>query len=238
MEDYLVFDIETIGKPWEEFDDKSKEILQEWAERSASTEAEVEKELEQIKEGLPFDPFLGEVVAISMSNRDAQGGTYFRAPGEDMEDYEEDGVQYRVGTEKEILEMFWEKAANYSKFVTFNGRSFDVPFLMIRSAVNQTKPSVNLMGNRYLEMQRKLRMAEHIDLFDQLSFYGSVRRRPKLHFATQAFGIESPKGEEMDGAEVPQAFKEGRYKEIAKYCMHDVVATKKLYEYWDKYLNL
>jgi uncharacterized protein YprB with RNaseH-like and TPR domain len=53
------------------------------------------------------------------------------------------------------------------RFITFNGRSFDAPFLIVRSAVHRIKPSVNLIPNRYDKY--------HIDLFDQLSFYGVSR---------------------------------------------------------------
>ena len=63
--DYLTFDIETIGKPWDKFDKKSKEIFKEWAQRDSNTEEEFERALEQVKDGLPFSPFMGEVVAIA-----------------------------------------------------------------------------------------------------------------------------------------------------------------------------
>lgn len=232
---YLVLDIETIGKPWDEFDQKSKEIFREWAERSASTDEELERELENIKEGLPFSPFMGEIVSIALLDQNDKGAVYFQAPGEKIDDYEKNSAQYRVGTEAEILDMFWEVARHYNVFVTFNGRGFDAPYLMIRSAIHKIKPTRNLMGNRYLSLQRDV---QHIDLGDQFTFYGAVRRMPKLHFAAQAFGIGSPKQNDIDGKEVPKAFAQKRYKEIAEYNMADVVATKKLYEYWNTYINI
>lgn len=231
---YLVFDIETIGKPYEELDKKSQEIMRGWAERESATDGELEREMEQIKKGLPLSPFLGEVVAIGALDTDNKGGVYFQAPHTSTEDFEEDGVQYRIGTEKEILEKFWDLTRRYGTFVTFNGRGFDVPFLMIRSAVHKIRPARDLLSNRYLSMQRSV---QHVDLSDQLTFYGAMWRRPKLHFATQAFGIESPKTGDLDGEQVPKAFTDKRYEEIARYCMADVIATKKLYEYWEEYLN-
>lgn len=242
---YLVFDIETIGKQYDDLDETTKSYFRQWAERDAQSDEQVEKELEQIKRGLPFSPFLGEVVAIGMLDEQDKGAVYFRADGPNppltkgrpggVSDFEEDGIKYRVGTEKEILERFWEVARNYYTFVTFNGRAFDAPFLMIRSAVHGIRPSRNIMPNRYLSGQKF--GTQHIDLSDQLTFYGAVRRLPKLHFVTKAFSIESPKEGGLDGAEVPKAFHDGRYEEIARYCMDDVVATKKLFEYWSKYLN-
>jgi DNA polymerase elongation subunit (family B) len=248
---YLVFDIETIGKQYDDLDETTKSYFRQWAERDAQTEIEIERELENIKKGLPFSPFLGEVVAIGILDDQDQGAVYFRADSNPLlrkegssphkagrgvvKDFKENGIQYRIGTEKEILERFWEVAKNYYTFVTFNGRAFDAPFLMIRSAANGIRPSRNLMPNRYLSSQKF--GVQHIDLSDQLTFYGAVRRLPKLHFVTKAFGIESPKEGGLDGAEVPKAFADGRYEEIARYCMDDVVATKKLFEYWNKYLN-
>ncbi len=240
---YLVFDIETTGKSYDDLDDTTKGYFRQWAERDSQTEGQVERELEQIKKGLPFSPFLGEVVAIGLVDDQNNGAVYFRTDGKlaprspkgEVGDFEEDGIKYRAGTEKEILLKFWEAAKNYFTFITFNGRAFDAPFLMIRSAVHGIRPSRNLMPNRYLSLQKY--GPQHIDLSDQLTFYGAVRRLPKLHFVTKAFNIESPKEGGMSGEEVPQAFKDGRYEEIARYCMDDVVATKKLFEYWNKFLN-
>ena len=232
---YLVLDIETIGKSYEEFDETSKHYFNQWAERDASNEAEVEKELEKIKKGLPFSPFLGEIVTIGVTDDAGQSAVYFRADNDkNAKDFEDGGVQYRVGSEKEILEKFWEVARNYQTFVTFNGRGFDAPYLMIRSAVHGVRPSRNIMPPRYLSQQRY--GPQHIDLADQMAFYGAIRRS-SLHFTTKTFGIESPKGGDITGEEVPQAFKDERYEEIARYCMDDVFATKKLFEYWNKYLN-
>ncbi|MDX1608043.1 MAG: ribonuclease H-like domain-containing protein [Candidatus Spechtbacterales bacterium] len=238
---YLVFDIETIGKPYDEFDEKSKEIFKQWAERESHTKEDFDRALETVKEGFPFSPFLGEIISIAVLDQDGKGGVYFQAPDSGIEDFEEENpagdepVKYRVGSEKDILDRFWEIARHYNKFVTFAGRLFDGPFVHIRSAVHEIKPTHNLMDNRYLGMQRR---AKHVDLADQLSFYGAMRPRPKLHFATQAFGITSPKEGGMEGKDVPKAFKDKKYKEIAEYNFADVVATRELYEKWNTYINI
>ena len=232
--DYLTFDIETIGKPWDEFDDTSKKIFKEWAQRSSKTDEDFDKAMENVKEGLPLSPFMGEIVAIASLDQDGRGAVYFQAPEEDIEDYEENDIKYRVGSEKDILDKFWELSRHYNNFVTFGGRGFDAPYLNIRSAVNGIKPMRNLLENRYLQYQRD---AKHYDLVDMFNFYGAMwGRQPKLHFVAQAFGIKTPKGG-MDGKEVPKAFEDKRYKEIAKYCMDDVMATQKIFEKWDEYLN-
>jgi hypothetical protein len=57
-----------------------------------------------------------------------------------------------------------------------------------------------------------------------------------LHTWSRAFGIESPKSQGITGDDVGALFKEGKFLEIARYNVGDLRATKKLYEYWDKYL--
>jgi hypothetical protein len=107
---------------------------------------------------------------------------------------------------------------------------------MIRSAIHKIKPTKNLLSNRYLSSQ--FVNAKHIDLCDQLSFYGTVRKKNNLHVACRAFGIESPKDNGVSGDDVAGLFKEKKYVDIARYNVGDLVATQKLYEYWKDYLSI
>jgi hypothetical protein len=91
------------------------------------------------------------------------------------------------------------------------------------------------MSNRYLESQRY--GAVHIDLLDQLTFYGSVRRRGSLHLWCRAFGIGSPKEGGVSGDDVTPLYRAGRIKDIARYNAGDLSATAALYEAWRKYLK-
>jgi len=104
--------------------------------------------------------------------------------------------------------------------VTFNGRSFDGPFLMIRSAILGVTPTRNLVPYRYS-------FQDHCDLAEVLSFYG-VRQRNSFLFWCHQFGIASPK-QAMDGSAVGAAYREGRIDDIARYCLADARATAELY---------
>jgi hypothetical protein len=106
---------------------------------------------------------------------------------------------------------------------------------MIRSAILDVRPSKNLLSNRYLESQKF--GATHVDLLDQLTFYGAVRKKFNLHFWTKAFGIQSPKEQGITGEDMSRLYKEGKLLEIAKYNLGDLKATKELYEKWNRYLN-
>jgi len=107
--------------------------------------------------------------------------------------------------------------------------------MMIRSAIHKIRPTKDLMSNRYLFSQKY--DAKHVDLADQLSFYGA-RKRESLHLCTRAFGIKSPKTEGVTGDDVGRLFKEGKYEDIAKYNRNDLIATRDPYAYWEKYLKL
>src|SRR5690606_24497593 len=149
-------------------------------------------------------------------------GAYYQAGGAEAKETAENGETYVATSEKAILQYFWAMAEKCDQFVTFNGRRFDVPFLLLRSAIHGIRPGKNLGKARYLyQMDRN---AVHIDLCDQLTLYGAFGGKYMgLHMACQAFGIKSPKEGGMDGSQVGEAYAQGRYKEIAEYCLADVI---------------
>ena len=79
---------------------------------------------------------------------------------------------------------------------------------------------------------------DHIDLLDRLTFFGAVRRKMSLHMWCRAFGISSPKDKGVTGDDVGKLFQDKRYMDIARYCFDDVRATKELFSYWEKYINI
>src|SRR5437868_5872955 len=134
----LIFDIETIGEDFDSLDYTTQDVLTRWLKQTSHTDAEYEAALKDIKAGLGFSPLTGEIVAIGVIDGEKdQGCVYFQAPDKRLEDFEENNIKYRCMTEKEMLKKFWELAIHYDEFVTFNGRSFDVPFLIVRSAINK-----------------------------------------------------------------------------------------------------
>lgn len=231
----LIFDIETVGEDFDTLDETTQEVLTRWIQKESGNKEEYQEALSELKDGLGFSPLTGEIVAIGVLDHEKnKGAVCFQAPGEQIAEAEEDGMKFKQMTEKEMLENFWNGARSYQEFVSFNGRGFDVPFLMIRSAIHGIRPTRDLMEGRYLYQQRGVK---HIDLLDQLSFYGAVRRKGNLHLWSRAFGIESPKASGVTGDDVGRLFKEKRFLDIAKYNVGDLIATKKLYEEWKKYLK-
>jgi uncharacterized protein YprB with RNaseH-like and TPR domain len=218
----IIFDIETVGKDFESLDKATQEYLLKYAE--------TEDEKEEIKDRLSFYPLTAEIVTIGLLNPDTQKGiVFFQNAGDPLLPFEEENVRYETGTEKEILEKFWDVIKGHDKFITFNGRGFDCPFILIRSAVHRIRPKKDLMPNRYNDT--------HIDLLDQLTFYGASRRRFSLDMWCRTFGIKSPKEDGITGYEVKDLFKAGRYIDIAKYCVGDLKATAELLSIWEGYIN-
>jgi len=218
----IIIDIETVGFDFESFDARSQEYLLKYGETEA--------EKEEIKNKLALYPLTGEIVTIGMLNPETDKGyALFQNNGGAAERSEEKGIIFESGSEKEILEKFWNFVGNYQQAITFNGRGFDLPYLMLRSAIYKIQPSRNFMGYRF---DYKV----HCDLLEQLTFYGAVRKF-NLDFYAKSFGIKSSKDAGMDGSMVGEMYQAGKFKEIAAYCVRDLFTTKGLYEYWDKYLR-
>ena len=223
----LVFDIETIGEDFDSLDKITRDSLTRWLKKESESEEEYKIALEELKAGLGFSPLTGSIAAIGVLDVERNlGAVYYQNPGKPDKDFEEGGITLRAMGEKEMLEKFWEGAIKYQQFISFNGRAFDAPFLLVRSAVHGVRPTVNLMPYRYAND------TTHLDLLDQLTFYGSVRKKGNLHLWSRVFGIKSPKTEGITGEDVGQLFKEGKYLDIARYNVGDLRATRELYLIW------
>ena len=219
----IIFDIETVGRDFEALDAATQEYLLKYAE--------TEDEKEEVKDRLSFYPQTAEIVTIGLLDPDTDKGiVFFQTPDDHPSlPFEEDNVRYETGTEKEIIEKFWNAMKACNQFITFNGRGFDCPFILVRSAVHKIRPTKDLMPNRY--------NGSHLDLLDQLTFYGASRRRFNLDTWCRTFDIKSPKEDGITGYEVKDLFKAGRHLDIARYCVGDIRATKELLFYWERYIK-
>lgn len=233
----LVLDIETVGEDFNALDEFTRENLTRWIKKEAENEKEYEKALEELKNRLGFSPLTAQIVVIGLLDYEKNEGiVYFDTQNQKFDEFNEGGIIFRPATEKEMLFEFWRIAEHYNYFITFNGRTFDIPFIMVRSAVWKIRPTKDLMKSRYV-LQQPID-AIHIDLAEQLTFYGALRRRGSLHLWARVFGIESPKVQGITGDDVGRLYSEGKYLEIARYNVLDLKATRELFRNWDEYLNL
>ena len=231
----LVFDIETIGENYDEMDEATKEIMLKWLKKESYSDEEYQREVDAVKDNLGFSPLTGQIVAIGVLEVESEkGAVYYQNPDlavGQLSEEDRDGVKLKVMSEKEMLEKFWEVAKHASECISFNGRAFDVPFILVRSAVHGIRAPINLMPPRYSSN------ANHIDLLDQLTFFGSVRKKGNLHLWCRAFGIKSPKADGISGDDVGMLFKEKQFLKIAEYNVGDLRATRELYRYWNEYIR-
>jgi hypothetical protein len=211
----VVIDIETAGLPWESLDDAQRTYLLK--------NARTDEDREKLPEMLSLWPFTGKIIVVAMLNPDTgRGRVWYEKTDGREEEASPDGLFKFVGdTESAFLAEFWKAMRRFQRFVTFNGRGFDGPFLMLRSGCLGVPVSRNLVGYRYS-------LRPHTDLLEVITFFGASRKW-NLDFACKAFGVVSPKEQGMDGFSVGPYYRAGRLREIALYCRRDVEATARLF---------
>ncbi len=235
---FIPFDIETIPLPFDQLDESQQEYLL----RGANTLEEIDRR----KREMALSPMTGQIITIGLKVIEHKidkinGETYSLissgalvfdpniATDKEITQKKENGDVYFYANEARILQMFWEILKKYktSTLISFNGRNFDAPFLLLRSALLNVIPSRNIMqGTKY-------NYPDHIDLLDELTFHNpntfGATRRFNFNFYSISFGIESPKSQGIDGANVHEYFLSKEYDTIAQYCLRDVEATWQLF---------
>lgn len=226
----IIFDIETCAYPVESLSESQQEYLLRYSEKETEEDKKSQKRDDAIRY-LSLYPLTAKVIAIGIYHVEKEK-TYVYYEDNTSEEWmnEEKDIFYKSLSEKEMIQSFWRIVDFTDQVITFNGRNFDIPFLMMRSAMLKVRPSKNLMGKRFDSHN-------HIDLLEQFTFYG-VTRKFNLDFYCHSFGVESPKSKGISGMEVKNLYEAGRIKDIAVYCAEDVSATYKLFKIWDEYLNL
>ena len=140
---------------------------------------------------------------------------------------------YKEGlSEQEIISdfLFYFNKHN-PKLVSFNGRAFDIPLIMLRAM------KYNLNANAYFEVENtkynknkwdnyRSRYSEnfHIDLLDCLGFFGAARAM-RLDAVCKMANI--PGKFDTSGDDVFRLYYEGEIQKINDYCQSDVLNT-----YW------
>lgn len=230
----LVFDIETSALPLDHFDDVQKEYLFRDAERIPDLDQRAARRRE-IQQMFSLWPLTAQIVCIAMMNAETERGQvlYVAEEAEEADGAGDENAPVKFVAcmdEAEMLAGFWNAAKHYETAITFNGRTFDVPFIYMRSALlNVPITRKDWLGYRY-------QFDTHCDLADQFTFYNGGRdgatRRFNLDFYCKAFGIASPKAEGITGMDITQMVAQKRFREIAEYCLRDVRATVELYKIW------
>lgn len=208
----LVFDIETVpGIELGEAPDAVAKSVNRAAERG---ECDVDKVMS-------LSPYFGKVVSLAFCDADNPEPVMTMVvppPGRERDAYPD---WIRPMTEPELLRSFWHLANAAELVVTFNGRGFDVPYLVLRSLIHRVPARVDLLSSPYS-------LRPHCDLFRLIGHGRGGLGSTSLDVVCWALGIESPKGA-MDGSMVAPAYERGEIVKIAEYNAHDVRATSAVY---------
>jgi hypothetical protein len=214
----VAFDIEVVGYDWGELDEATRGYLLERGRKKSQPPEEVQQKL-------AFVLGLGHVVSIGLWNLNEQrGAVLLEGEGGEWAAWPNrtDGAFLFRGSERELLTAFWQRVKGYGRLVSFHGRGYDGPVLMIRSAMLGVAPTRNLAGKQW-------EWKSHCDLADVFCFLGAVREHMSLDYWCRRFGIESPKST-LDGSQVERAYKAGEFERIGDYCLRDARATAELYQ--------
>jgi uncharacterized protein YprB with RNaseH-like and TPR domain len=225
----IIFDIETCCFPFESLSESQQEYLLRYAEKEPTEELRTQKK-EDAMRYLSLYPLTAKIIALGIFDIEKEK-TFVYYENDSGEEWSSGnkGVQFKGLKEEDILKSFWRIIEVTDQVITFNGKNFDIPFLMTRSAVHKIRPSKNLLSKKY-------DFPVHIDLLEQFTYFGLIRKF-NLDFYCHAFGIDSPKSKGISGMDVKNLYEAGKIKDIAVYCSEDVLAEYRLFKIWNEYLN-
>lgn len=133
------------------------------------------------------------------------------------------GVVGDSPAERDILEDFSTFVERHRPhLVTFNGRTFDLPVLALRSL------RAGVPMRWYYERGLRYRYSEsgHIDLCDWLADHGAARSS-SLDALARLIGLPGKVG--VDGSQIEGLYQAGQLETIRDYCLADVAQTALLF---------
>ncbi|MGM0533020.1 MAG: 3'-5' exonuclease [Campylobacterota bacterium] len=200
-----------------------------------------------IRKTFEIDPSLGDYEVCNEAMRmheEAKGTTFLPLPYHKVvaisaviaDDY---GRFVKVGDfgrdsqkEEDIISHFFEFIEKDNpKLVSFNGRSFDMPMLLIRAMKYDLSLHAFFDNNnpvlhktKWANYRQRYSEEFHTDVMDSLSQFGAARGL-KLDTLCAMAGI--PGKYDVSGDQVMELFYEGKIDKINEYCQSDVLNT-----YW------
>lgn len=209
---YLLFDVESVA-------DGALIAASRYAGQGLSPELAIERFRQEltIESGKDFIPSTYQVpVAVVIAK--------IRADFSLIEIVSLDHPRHRPHV---ITKHFWTGWEAYERptWVTFNGRSFDLP-LMEQSAFRygvSVPQWFNILERTYSQSRNRYNLQAHIDLHEILTNFGSTWFRGGLNLAANLLG--KPGKMQVHGEMVQDMYSAGRIAEINEYCRCDVLDT-------------
>jgi len=89
--------------------------------------AQTEEDKTNVRDSLNFYPVTAQIVAIGMLDAMTDSGfVFYQDPAKKQGSLKEQGFEFVIGSEKEILENFWKQIKDCEQFISFNGRGLTV----------------------------------------------------------------------------------------------------------------
>ncbi|MGY8771529.1 MAG: 3'-5' exonuclease [Pirellulales bacterium] len=209
---YFVFDIESVA------DGKLVSKMKYPGQGLSPQEAVAKFRAELLeKKGSDFIPYTYQMpISVAIAKLDAN----FRL----LDLVTLDEPKFRPPT---ITDHFWRGWKGYKKptFVTFNGRSFDIPLMELAAfRYGVGVPEWFEMQARSFDQPRnRYNSKSHFDLYDVMTNYGASRFTGGLNLAANLLG--KPGKMDVEGSMVQDLYDEGKLTEINDYCRCDVLDT-------------
>lgn len=234
-----VIDLETASLPSEKISsDRIARVKTDLC--AAGADATNEEYTRCIDKYLSTHPATGQITCIGALDLATGQGTAYVCCDQPLTPkfgLEEGGLPFNLlyGTEAEAIE--WLFGRNLERVITFNGRTFDLPFLTVRAIAN------GIVHTRSLDVYR-YEYKWHVDLAEVFTHRGS-QKMLGLEDYCLAMGIASSKQGRVSKETAGKHWEEmralaggnakGKIKaesmgeELGRYCFSDVVATMLLY---------
>jgi len=146
----------------------------------------------------------------------------------------DEGIHFKrmgvIGEGKDERDALEDFAAFFTRhapqLVSYNGRSFDLPVIMLRAMRHgvSLRPYFAARDYRY-----RYSSEGHLDLADFMAEHGAARMI-SLHGAARLIGLPGKVG--VDGSQVEGMYNSGRLDAIRNYCLADVAQTAFLFLRW------
>ena len=126
-----------------------------------------------------------------------------------------------------MVKHFWQGWKHYGRprFVTFNGRGYDLPVLELAAfRYGYSSPEwFNVHAPSYDQARNRYNIQSHIDLNDLLSNFSALRLTGGLNLIANLIG--KPGKTSVDGSMVQDLYDAGNLQAINDYCRGDVLDT-------------
>jgi len=194
----LIIDIETVAQDFGSFSESVQEYIRERCrDKRKKEDAEIDGKIAKF---CALTPEFGKIVAVGLSHKD------------------HNPIIMVNEEEERLLSFFWVMAPIIDRFITFNGWSFDLPYILKRSILTGVKSTTALPLKKY-DIHR------HFDVMQILANWG------KSSFSLDIYSsVFLGKEQTGKGSDIAEWWEKKDYASIKKHCLKDIELTKGLYQ--------